>query len=247
MKNLLLVALLLLTLPFWLPKALGGDISWHFVMTGSMKGSVDPGSFVVIRQSDQYQIGDVVSFRRKLGDGPGETLTVLHRIVGRLPDGGYVTKGDAVTAQEEVEPEAIKGRMVMAVPMVGFVPAAFRRAPVLLLGLLLASVFLTGSSEKAQASRAPSTKALFWIAATVLVLSFPYASIGLAAMLGKTVAFGLLVGVLGLTRLVESQGLEQKLLPLIEIGYMLVVVMSITSVSLPNVIQSVITGAGMLL
>ena len=58
-KYFILIAVFAATLPFWLPTSLGGDTSYHFVLTDSMKGTYDPGSFVILRRSDSYAIGDL--------------------------------------------------------------------------------------------------------------------------------------------------------------------------------------------
>lgn len=145
-KYLLLAMALVITLPFWLPTSIGGDTSYHFVLTDSMKGSLDPGSFVILRASDSYNVGEAVGY--KLDVANGESVTILHRIIGREDDGTYILKGDAVESTEQVKEEAITGRTVLAVPALGFLPGAFRAAPMLIGGLLLTLVFLSGSAKK---------------------------------------------------------------------------------------------------
>lgn len=244
MKYLFFTGLLLLTLPFWLPKALGGDVSWHFVLTDSMKGSVDPGAFVVVRRTDTYQVGDVVVFRRDLSESVHQT--VLHRIVGRVPDGPFLVKGDAVEVVEEVKEQAVIGRMAFAVPGVGLLPAAFRRAPLLIGALMMGLVLVSGRPPQGGAARSQSSN-LFAPALLALLLSFPFASIGLVAILGKLPTFVLLSSLLGMTRYLETSGVHKRAWPLAEINYFAVVIMSITTVSLPNVIESLRTGAQMVL
>ena len=145
-KYFILVAALLITLPFWLPTSLGGDTSYHFVLTDSMKGSLGPGSFVILRASDNYQVGQAVGYKLDLAND--ESAIILHRIIGREPDGTYILKGDAVESTERVQEEAITGRTVFAVPALGFLPGAFRAAPMLIGGLLLTMVFLSRGSKK---------------------------------------------------------------------------------------------------
>ena len=130
LKYLFLIGVLAATIPFWLPTSLGGQTSYHFVLTDSMKGTVDPGAFVVLRSSDQYNEGDVVAYRQVIGDDDTE-FTILHRIIARMPDGGFITKGDAVEQSETIEASQITGRMVAALPALGFLPGAFRAAPLI--------------------------------------------------------------------------------------------------------------------
>ncbi len=151
-KHLILLGIIIGTLPFWLPTSLGGETSYHFVLSESMKGTLDPGAFVILRRSDTYEVGDAVAYRIELGDG--NRATILHRIVAGLPNGDYIVKGDAVESSETVASEAITGRMVFAVPALGFLPGAFRQAPVLLGGMLLALFLLAGGLMKAVDRRA---------------------------------------------------------------------------------------------
>ena len=156
MRYLIMLGVLALSLPFWLPTSLGGQTSYHFVLTNSMQGSVDAGSFVILRRTDIYRIGDVVGYRQDIGEN---SITILHRIVGLLPDGRYILKGDAVPSQEQVEEEAMTGRMILALPGLGFLSGAFKRAP-LLVGLPLLSLFLLdsgkGKNSSARAKRVTS-------------------------------------------------------------------------------------------
>lgn len=146
LKYLIIITALIVTLPFWLPTSLGGDTGYHFVLTDSMKGTLDPGAFVILRSSGSYKVGDAVGYARELPNG--QTVTILHRIVGRLPDGNFLLKGDSATSIEEVAPGAVTGRLVFAIPALGFLPGAFRQAPLLLGGLLIGAVVLTGNKKK---------------------------------------------------------------------------------------------------
>ena len=233
LKYLLLIGIMIGTLPFWLPTSLGGDTSYHFVLTDSMKGTLDPGAFVVLRQSDTYEVGDAVGYWLDLGNG--DRATILHRIVGRLPNGNYILKGDAVESTEEVEEAAITGRMVFAIPGLGLVPGAFRQAPMLLGGMLVVVFFLTsGIIKKADRrtkgavtaqlqtkGKAPSKDKskegkLFIPAALAVLVSLPFATgtvfdslpalanLGPAEVLfGNMPLFVLLLGFLAITRLGE--------------------------------------------
>lgn len=70
------------------------------IATGSMDGTsslvagkepkqVGIGDLIVIYKTDDYQIGDVITFLKS-----GDSIPTTHRIIG-YTDGGYVTKGDA--------------------------------------------------------------------------------------------------------------------------------------------------------
>ena len=103
-KNVLVIGLYLgmlaATLPLWLPVNFGGAIAFNFILTKSMKGELGPGSFVLVRQSNRYGIGDIAAYRH--GAGSGAEIIIIHRIVDRLPDGKYIFKGDANRTTETV-------------------------------------------------------------------------------------------------------------------------------------------------
>lgn len=235
-KNLLGIALLALSLPFWLPTSLGGETSYHFVLTDSMKGSLDPGTFVVLRRSESYRVGDVVAFREDLGNG--KSVTILHRIVGRTAEGRYIIKGDAATTRDEVEPQAVVGRMVLAIPWLGFVSRVLRGSP-LLVGVLVAALFLLDRKEEKGRDRPPPKGSLFLPAVFLTILSTPFAAAGLVAFLGTVPALLLLFGLLGITRLAEALVVDSRLSLLWETSYMVAIIFAISSVSLPAMVESI--------
>ena len=140
----LFLGLLGVTLPFWWPESLGGDVALQFVLTSSMKGELGPGSFVIVRRSDDYQVGDIAVY--KLTQSNGKSISIVHRIVGRLPDGRYIFKGDANRGSETVDPQQVIGKMVVGVPGLGFIPGAIKAAPVIV-GALLMVPFLLGRKQ----------------------------------------------------------------------------------------------------
>ena len=236
MKYLVWLGVLAATLPFWLPTTLGGDNSYHFVLTDSMKGSVDPGSFVVLRHSSSYRAGDIVGFTSEVGNG--KNIIILHRIVGELPDGQFAIKGDATTAVDKVEESAITGRMVMSLPGIGFLPGAFHRSP-LLIGLLLIVVFfLTNRAAKGVSQQPKKRVPLFIITAPILLVSYPFSIGGVTAMVGKLTVFLVLIAILLVSRLLEVRMANLRLPSYIEVNYLLVMVLAISTVPFPYMVES---------
>lgn len=84
------------------------------VTSGSMEPSFSAGDVVIIKAEDQYEPGQVVTFR----DSQGQLVT--HRIIG-TNQGQFITKGDGNNAedQELLSPQMIVGRMVTFIPGVG--------------------------------------------------------------------------------------------------------------------------------
>jgi signal peptidase I len=257
-KYLILIGLLLVSAPFWLPASLGGDNSYNFVLSDSMKGSVDPGALVVVRRADVYQVGDVVAFQ--LETGSGSSFTILHRIIGQLPDGRFLIKGDNASGVDTVEKEAINGRMVLAVPRVGLAPAMFRQAPHVYGGLFLAGLLLTGGGKKKGAPNAGGGKkgapnadrrkgSLFLIVALVVLATIPYstrdvadiipfAAGGVGELLSVVPLSAWLLGVVGVTRLAEVTMAKGNSALVIEANYTLVMVLSLFFLPFPALLQS---------
>lgn len=82
------------------------------VVTGSMESSIHVGDYIIVENTDTdtLQEGDIISFYSEQSDIKG--LLVTHRIIGKNPDGSFVTKGDAnpVADSVTVRPERIVGK-----------------------------------------------------------------------------------------------------------------------------------------
>ena len=96
------------------------------IATGSMNGNsalveggdvkqVDIGDLIVIKKTDDYKIGDVITFLKK-----GEKVPTTHRIIG-YTDGGFITKGDANNTKDTVPvlQEEVLGEVVGHYPKLG--------------------------------------------------------------------------------------------------------------------------------
>ncbi|MCS7207124.1 MAG: S24/S26 family peptidase [Dehalococcoidia bacterium] len=213
--------------PFWLPQVLGGQAMYHYVITGSMAGSVDRGSLVMIWPEESYAVGDVVAFWQDLGF---RQIPVLHRIIDKTPEGLYVIKGDAVDSVDYVPPERIIGRMVFGIPYLGFVGGAAKFFPLVLAYFALAP-FLAGRKGK----EGKPVSAFLPTAALVLVC-MPLASVGIVQVVGKTFAMVLMLALLGTARLLEIAW-GKELGPLTEILYGTIGVAALSMVYIPEVIQ----------
>ena len=93
------------------------DWSPTLVTSGSMQPLVSPGDVVMVRPvaRDELVANTVVLY-----DKP-DTGRVLHRIVEVLPDGTYLTRGDANTSDDSgaLRADQIEGAAVLAVPWIG--------------------------------------------------------------------------------------------------------------------------------
>lgn len=59
------------------------------VATGSMSGTIEKGDFIIIKDTGDYKIGDIVTYIHE-----GEKIPTTHRIIQIEEGGKFVTKGD---------------------------------------------------------------------------------------------------------------------------------------------------------
>lgn len=72
------------------------------VVTGSMEPSIHAGDYIIIKEIDRSELeeGDIICFYSS--DSAIYGMLNTHRIVRRLEDGSFVTKGDANQAEDPV-------------------------------------------------------------------------------------------------------------------------------------------------
>lgn len=104
------------------------------VLSGSMEPELSAGDLLIVAKRDGYAVGDVVVFQ----DG---RIAVTHRIIS-LSDNAVITKGDANnTPDAPIGPEQIKGKVLLAVPLVGYLVNAIK-TPIGTLIIIAAAIFL---------------------------------------------------------------------------------------------------------
>ena len=89
------------------------------VATGSMNGTIDEGDLIFIKKTDEYSLGDIVTFFED-----GATIPVTHRLINYGPtEGTFITKGDANKVKDTfpVKEEQIVGKVVFVIPKLGLV------------------------------------------------------------------------------------------------------------------------------
>jgi len=74
-----------------------GGYSSLFVATGSMNGTINEGDLIIIKDTDEYKIGDIITFIK-----PGETIPTTHRIINFDSEGLFITKGDANDSKDKI-------------------------------------------------------------------------------------------------------------------------------------------------
>lgn len=86
-----------------------------FVGTGhSMEPEIDPGTLLIIKECEEYEIDDIISFEND------EEKNVTHRIVDRYGS-KYITKGDNNKRADgyKVRKSDVYGKVVFKIPKVG--------------------------------------------------------------------------------------------------------------------------------
>ena len=126
-----------------------GNIKFMIVQSGSMEPAIKTGSVVMTAPSDNYKIGDVISFGK---DSKTKTPTT-HRIYDmEVIEGNayYVTKGDANNApdREEVSKEEVIGKVLISVPYVGYVVDFTKRPIGFVLFIIIPALVIIGDEIK---------------------------------------------------------------------------------------------------
>ena len=95
-----------------MPKVLG--FSNAIVISGSMAPDININDVVIIKDEDNYKVGDVVTYKDQ------KNVYVTHRIVEQSPT-GFVTKGDANNTidAKEVSLNQIQGKVVFSSRFLG--------------------------------------------------------------------------------------------------------------------------------
>ena len=111
------------------------------VLSGSMEPELSVDDLVIIKQTDTFNVNDVVVYQS------GSSL-VIHRII-ELNDETAITQGDANNAPDEPIPlSAIKGTLVVAIPLVGVITHIVQNPIGVICILALAVLLLELSYQK---------------------------------------------------------------------------------------------------
>lgn len=86
------------------------------VATGSMNGTINVGDMIIIKKTNDYQLGDIITFIESEATTP-----VTHRIVDYGVEETFITKGDAnnIVDSELIHKNQIVGEVVFVISGVG--------------------------------------------------------------------------------------------------------------------------------
>ena len=108
--------------------------SMLIIASPSMTGSIEAGDAIIIKKSDSYAVGDVITYFPE-----DESFSVTHRIV-RMEGDKFYTKGDA-NQSEDSDPvliEQIVGKVAVKLDKVGYF-IEWLKSPV---GIIFAATFI---------------------------------------------------------------------------------------------------------
>jgi len=113
------------------------------VQSGSMAPVIKPGSLVIVRPAFNYQKGEIITFQ----DSRNPQYLVTHRIF-EIKGENFITKGDAnnVADKNEVAKERILGKVVLAIPFLGY-PVSFAKTQTGLIVLVIIPAVVIVYSE----------------------------------------------------------------------------------------------------
>lgn len=141
----LALSLLILLLAVVARSTSGAGTQWLVVVSNSMKPALSTGDLVVVRPAspDRIRVGDVVTFQ----DAQNAQVLVTHRVIAVEPAQGrysFRVKGDnnPIPDPQLVDESRIVGRMILHLPLAGYVVHALQARPALALLTLLPSLLV---------------------------------------------------------------------------------------------------------
>lgn len=133
------IALIPVVIFLW-PSALGGETEFLLVQGNSMLGTIEPGSFVVTKEKELYEVDDIVSYSTSK-QSAFQGRTIVHRIIEQT-DEGFIIKGDNNKKVDPgiVKPGAIRGEVIFFTPFLGYALVVLRNP--MIMGVLAAVMII---------------------------------------------------------------------------------------------------------
>ncbi len=146
LKLIIGIAFIPLAIYLW-PAALGGDTQFLLVQGQSMLGTIEPGSFVVLKAQEEYKVGDIIGFstdRQSFFAG----RNVVHRIIEERPN-GFITQGDNNPKPDRgiVKDSQIMGEVTFFTPFAGYILLIMRN-PLVMVVLAIATFMMQFGRKK---------------------------------------------------------------------------------------------------
>lgn len=128
---------------FPMPLGFGASV----VLSGSMEPTLSVGDLLIVVPTDELAVGDVVVYT-------SSGAAIVHRIIELDTEGGtVVTRGDANNASDDPIPiTAVKGKVVCAIPVLGYAVEAIK-TPVATILLIVLAIWLMEASFRQDRAR----------------------------------------------------------------------------------------------
>ncbi|MCS7125530.1 MAG: signal peptidase I [Aigarchaeota archaeon] len=191
------------------------DLRVYRIVSPSMEPSIPVGSLVIVSITEPIEVGDIVAYKLEV---LGRSYTLVHRVV-EIMDGAYLIRADVDSSSlgEIVKAENIIGKVILAIPFLGYLAGAIIAIPAILILLpLIASKGGVGFPTAAFISFLPSI--------------FPLQ--GLALSLGNIFFTLLTTGVVIIGRMIEYRDKD-----IAEIIYTLAAAVSIINLNISEVVR----------
>jgi len=117
---------------------------FYTIVTPSMYPEIKPGSLIYSSPSRNYKKGDIISYVEKTPQGIETGKILTHRIIDQLPDGSFITKGDA---NKDADPKPvvlsqIDGKVIKIIPNIGYIEILSKTLPGFLIIIVAPCAFL---------------------------------------------------------------------------------------------------------
>ena len=147
LKLIIGIAFIPVAIYLW-PVALGGDTQFLLVEGQSMLPTIEPGSFVVLKAQESYEVGDIVGYTT-----PQQSVfqgrNVVHRIIEDKDDRGFLIQGDNNPKPDPglVPEDRIMGEVILFTPFFGYVLLIMRN-PLVMIVLAVATFMMQFGRKK---------------------------------------------------------------------------------------------------
>ncbi|CVI72360.1 MAG TPA: signal peptidase I [Candidatus Scatomonas pullistercoris] len=115
----------------------------YYETSDSMSPVIEKGSLLFVKEEEEYEPGDIVAFYAPYG---GQVICVTHRIVDKVQENAYITKGDANDREDRliVRKEQIFGVVTEYIPYFGYICFFIQRNSTFLLFFFVFSLLWKG-------------------------------------------------------------------------------------------------------
>ena len=115
----------------------------YYETSDSMSPVIEKGSLLFVKEEEEYEPGDIVAFYAPYG---GQVICVTHRIVDKVQENAYITKGDANDREDRliVRKEQIFGVVTEYIPYFGYICFFIQRTSTFLLFFFVFSLLWKG-------------------------------------------------------------------------------------------------------